>query len=81
MANVELQDVELFVFIDNMVSKSVFYKGTSEIPFLFKLVLRLHQVQTRGCLIQHVVHIVGPRMVEANICAISRVNNLGVMMI
>ena len=33
--NVELQDVELFVFTDNLVFENVFYKGTSRITFLF----------------------------------------------
>ena len=32
MSSEELQDVELFVFTDNLVSESVFYKGTSKIP-------------------------------------------------
>ena len=43
MANGELKYVELFVFIDNLVFRSVFYKGASKIPFLFELVLRLYQ--------------------------------------
>ena len=43
MANGELQDVELFVFTDNLVFESVFYKGTSKIHLLFELVLRLYQ--------------------------------------
>ena len=43
MANGELQDVEIFVFTDNILFKSVFYKGKSKIPLRFELVLRLHQ--------------------------------------
>ena len=35
--------MELFVFIDNLVFKSVFYKGNSRIPLLFELVIRLYQ--------------------------------------
>ena len=65
MDNEELQDVELFVFTDNMVFKTVFYKETSKIPFLFGLVLRLHQVQMRGYLTLHVVHTTVTRMIEA----------------
>ena len=45
MSNRELQDVELFVFTDNLVFESLFYKGKSKIPLLFELVLRLHKVQ------------------------------------
>ena len=41
MANGELQDVELFVFTDNMVFESVFYKETPKINLLFELVIRL----------------------------------------
>ena len=47
MANGEIQDVELFVFTDNLVFESAFYKGESKITFPFELVLRLHQVQMR----------------------------------
>ena len=47
MAKGEIQDVELFVFTDNLVFESVFYKGKSRIPLMFELVLRLHQVQIR----------------------------------
>ena len=40
----ELQDMELFVFTNNMVFESVFYKGNSKILLLFEILLRLHQV-------------------------------------
>ena len=43
MANGELKYVDLSVFTDNLVLKSVFYKGTSKAPFLFELILRLYQ--------------------------------------
>ena len=36
------KDVKLFIFTDNLVFESVFYKGTSKIPFLFEIALRLH---------------------------------------
>ena len=35
VASVDLQDVKLFVFTENMVFESVYYKGTSKIPLLF----------------------------------------------
>ena len=59
---------------------SVFYKAASKIPFVFKLVLRLHKVQIRGELILHVIHIAGTRIIEAGIYSISSGNNLGGMM-
>ena len=34
VANMELKDVELFVFTYNLVFHSVFYKGTPKIPFV-----------------------------------------------
>ena len=57
--------MELFVFTNNPVLESEFYKGTSKIPLLFEIVLRLHRVHMRGDLILHVVHIAGTRMIEA----------------
>ena len=68
--------MELFVFTDNMVFESVFYKGTSKIPLLFELVIRLHQVHTRRYLIHHVVHIVGKIIIESGIYGLARRNNL-----
>ena len=56
--------------------KSVFYKETSKIPLLFELVLRLHQVQMRGELILHVIHIKGTIIIEAGIYGFSSGNNL-----
>ena len=67
MANGELDGVELFVFTDNLVFESIFYKGTSKILLLFEIVLRLHQLQMIGELVLHVIHIVVIRMIEAGI--------------
>ena len=47
---------------------------------LFEIVMRLHQVQIRGEIISHVIHIAGKRMIEAGIYGLSRGNNLGGMM-
>ena len=80
MASGDLKGVEFFVFTDKLVFESVFYKGTSNPPLLFKLVLRLHQVQMRGEMILHVVHIAGTQMIEAGIDGLSRGKNLGGMM-
>ena len=44
MSSGELKDVVLFVFTDNLVFESVFYKGTSKSILLFEIVIRLHQV-------------------------------------
>ena len=55
---------------------TVFYEGTSKIPLLFDLVLRLYQVQIKGGLVLHVNHIASTRMIEAGIYGLSRGNNL-----
>ena len=77
MAGGELKGVELFVFTDNLVSESLFYKVTLKKPLMFELVLRLHQVYMRGELILHVIHITCTQMIEAGIDGLSRGNNLG----
>ena len=72
--------MELFVFVENLVLESVLYKGNSNIPLLFEILLYLHQVQMKGELILHVVHIVGTRMIDPGIDGLSRGNNLGGIM-
>ena len=81
MDRVELQDVELFVFTDNLLFKSIYYKGTSNIPLLLEIVLLLHKIYMKGDLILHVVHISGTRIIEAGIDGLSIWNNLGGMVI
>ena len=44
VAEGDMKDLELFVFIDNLVFDSVFYKGNSKILLLFEIFLSLHQV-------------------------------------
>ena len=59
----DLENVELFIFVGNLVFDRVFYKGTSKSLLLFELVIRLNQVHIKGGLIVHSVHITGTRMV------------------
>ena len=72
--------MELLVFTENLVSKSVFYKGPSKSPLLFGIVISLHQVQIKGEFILHIVHIAGMRKIETGIDGISICNNLGGVM-
>ena len=65
------------MFTDNLVFERIFNKGTSKSPLLFEIVLRLHQVQMRGEMILHAIHITGTRMIEAGIDGIYRGDNLG----
>ena len=80
MASGYLKGVELFLFTDKLVFESLLYKGKSKTPLLFDIILRLHQVQMRGELILHVIHISGTQMIEAGIDGLFRGNNLGGIM-
>ena len=64
--------MELLIFSDNLEFESVFYKGLSKTPLLCEIVLRLHQVQIRGYLILHMLHISGTIMIEAVIYGLLR---------
>ena len=43
-----LRDMQLFVFTDNWVFESVFYKGKSKITMLFETELQIHEIPL-GC--------------------------------
>ena len=43
-----VEEREFFLFTINLVFNSLFYKGTSKCPFLFELMICLHQVQIKG---------------------------------
>ena len=66
--------------MDNLVFESVLYKGTSKPPLLFEIALHLNQVQTKGELVLHIIHIAGIWMIDAGIDGQHRGNTLGVTM-
>ena len=75
-----LEDAELFFFTDNSTAESVFYKGTSTSEKLFNLVLRLRKLQLHGCLILHVIHVAGKRMMAQGTDGLSRgITTVGIM--
>ena len=75
-----LEDAELFFFTDNSTAESVFYKGTSTSEKLFNLVLRLRKLQLHGCLLLHVIHVAGKRMMAQGTDGLSRgITTVGVM--
>ena len=75
-----VRGTELFVFTDNFVTESVFYKGAASSPFLHNLVERLKMVQLHGGLFVHVLWISGTRMIEQGTDGLSRGDfNSGVM--
>ena len=53
---------EIFLFTDNAVAESAFYKGTSSNQGLFNLVLRLRQLELQYSLRLHLLHVSGRRM-------------------
>jgi hypothetical protein len=59
-----LQGAEVFIFTDNSTAESVFYKGNSSSKMLFELMLRLRELEMKGDLKLHVIHVSGTRMQE-----------------
>ncbi|KAL7466896.1 hypothetical protein ACHAXS_007170 [Conticribra weissflogii] len=55
--------IELFLFIDNAMTESCFYKGSSSSKALHALVLRLQVLGIEHNLTIHVIHISGTRMI------------------
>ena len=76
----DLCGVELFLFTDNVVAESAFYKGTSSSPLLFQLILRLIMLEKLNQMRIHLIHVAGTRMVAQGSDGLSRGNMLeGVM--
>ena len=63
---------ELFIFTDNQVTESAFYKGTSKSKTLFDLVLQLKKLEMEGQLFLHVVWVAGTRMIAQGTDGFSR---------
>ena len=75
-----LDGVEVFFFTDNSTAEAVFYNGSSKTELLFRLVLRIHQLEmTYGCKI-HFIHCSGKQMIAQGTEGLSRGNlTAGVM--
>ncbi len=68
----DLSGIEIFLFIDNIVAKCAFFRGTSSNPLLFDIILRLKQLELTHSVQLHVVHIAGTRMMEQGTDGLSR---------
>jgi hypothetical protein len=55
--------IEVFMFTDNYVMESAYFRGTSSSPILFDLVLRLRKLELHAGWKIHVVHIAGTQMI------------------
>lgn len=71
-----LSGTELFIFTDNSVAESCFYKGTSSTRALFDLVLRLRKLQLKYSLRLYFIHVAGTQMIKQGTDGISRGNFL-----
>jgi hypothetical protein len=64
--------VEIFIFTDNAVAESAFFKGTSSNHTLFELVLRLRKLELHSGIRLQVVHVAGKRMLAQGTDGLSR---------
>lgn len=55
----QLQNCEVFIFTDNTIAESVFYKGSLTSKRLFKLILQFWHLETHRSLTLHMVYLVG----------------------
>jgi hypothetical protein len=63
---------EIFIFTDDFVTLQCFFKGTSNSPLLFELVLRLRTPEMKGDLLIHLIWVAGTRMIEQGTDGLSR---------
>ena len=68
-----LSDAEIFIYTDNFVFESCYYKGYSKTsPELSDVILRLYKAAREGGLTLHVIWIAGTRMKEIGVDGLSR---------
>jgi hypothetical protein len=67
-----LKGAEVFLFTDNSTAEAVYYKGNSSSKTLFELMLRLRELEMKGDLKLHVIHVAGTRMQEEGADGASR---------
>ena len=74
------EDSEVFVITDNVVTESIFYKGSSKSSLLHDLIVRLQKMELEKQLRVHVVWCSGERMIEIGVDGLSRADfSSGVM--
>jgi hypothetical protein len=70
-----LRGSEIFIFTNNLTEEAAFWKGTSSSRILFKLVLRLKELEMKYDLHLHIVHVSGRRMVAEGADGLSRADH------
>ena len=69
-----LRGCEIFVFTDDWMAETAFFKGTSSSILLFNLVLRLRKLEVDQQCLLHLVHVAGTRMIGQGSDGLSRGN-------
>jgi hypothetical protein len=64
--------VELFLFTDNFVAETIFYKGDARSRPLFEVALRLRQLEMKHGLFVHLIWVSGKRMIAQGTDGLSR---------
>jgi hypothetical protein len=68
----DLTGVEIFLFTDNTVAESAYWKGNSASRKLFELILELKELERDRGLLLHVIHVSGKRMIAQGTDGLSR---------
>lgn len=71
-ARQRVENLQIFMFTDNIVTECAFYKGSSHSRSLFALVLRLRKLEIKAGWDLHVLHIAGTRMIASGVDGLSR---------
>jgi hypothetical protein len=66
---------EIFIFTDNSTAEAAFWKGTSKSEALFKLVLRLKELELDFNLHLLIFHVSGRRMIAVGVDGLSRADH------
>ena len=67
-----LQHSEVFMFTDNATVEACSYKGSSSLPKLLSLIIRLLSMSTRHGIKLHIFHVAGTRMIAQGTDGVSR---------
>jgi hypothetical protein len=59
-----LEGCEVFIFTDNLTAEPAFFKGNSLSEHLYDLMLHLRELEMKGNLILHMIHVAGTHMHE-----------------
>jgi hypothetical protein len=62
----------VFLFTDNLVAESIFYKGTSSSRELYEMVLELRKLEMKGGFKLKIIHVAGTRMIFQGTDGLSR---------